>query len=146
MIWKKISSNYIKDINSLPPKHVYIRYGSKCVKPPATYIYVTNFQNQRWHMFCSSMCTLVHPCISLVVMVTQWWWHRSQWVIFQVCRTLRSHTVTGIKQVVKRSIFSEFLGLWGTFSNIIAGVNELISLQYCSISSFGGGQARWSSR
>ena len=33
--------------------------------------------------------------------------------------------MTGIKQVVKRSIFSEFLGLWGTFSYIIRGVNYL---------------------
>ena len=33
--------------------------------------------------------------------------------------------MTGIKQVVKRSVFSEFLGLWGTFSYIIRGVNYL---------------------
>ena len=45
---------------------------------------------------------------------------------FQVCGTLRSHTVTGIKQVVNRSISSENLWLWGTFSNIYPGVKELI--------------------
>ena len=89
---------------SLTPDNVYIYFQPNSLGDWKC-IYTRRFcpytHQAKWHMFCLLMCAYVHPCISFVAPLYQWLWQKSQWGIFGVWGSLRSHTVTGIKQVVK---------------------------------------------